>query len=313
MSIREIPSSTEPRCLKVDKMKVLVAIDSSRSSQDVVNSVATHPWPAGTAFCVLSVVDMNHWEGLPALIDDATHQAESLVKSALDKLIPSGYETTSKVQQGFPKLVIPEYAKQWGADLIVIGSQGHNALSRFLLGSVAQTVLRTSPCSVAIIRPDAANPQQSHALKILVATDGSTGAVKAVYSVANRPWPKDSQVRIISVAQLTNPELLGIEFPLISEYPASLLDLAWKEGHIRAIAAVSDARKILAAAGLQIEDDKKIPEGDARSIILDDAKEWGADLIVLGCYGRHSFERLLMGSVSEAVALHAHCSVEVVR
>jgi nucleotide-binding universal stress UspA family protein len=40
---------------------------------------------------------------------------------------------------------------------------------------------------------------------------------------------------------------------------------------------------------------------------------WGADLIVVGSHGRRGVDRYLMGSVSEAVALHAHCSVEVVR
>jgi nucleotide-binding universal stress UspA family protein len=53
--------------------------------------------------------------------------------------------------------------------------------------------------------------------------------------------------------------------------------------------------------------------GEPRAFILDEAKAWGADLIVLGSHGRHGLDRLLMGSVSESVALYAHCSVEVVR
>jgi nucleotide-binding universal stress UspA family protein len=47
--------------------------------------------------------------------------------------------------------------------------------------------------------------------------------------------------------------------------------------------------------------------------ILGMADLWGADLIVVGSHGRRGVDRYLMGSVSEAVALHAHCSVEVVR
>jgi len=47
--------------------------------------------------------------------------------------------------------------------------------------------------------------------------------------------------------------------------------------------------------------------------ILGMADSWGANLIVLGSHGRRGFDRYVMGSVSEAVALHAHCSVEVVR
>jgi nucleotide-binding universal stress UspA family protein len=57
----------------------------------------------------------------------------------------------------------------------------------------------------------------------------------------------------------------------------------------------------------------KVMRGDAKSAILDDAKSWGADLIVMGSHGRRGLERFLVGSVSEAVLRHAHCSVEIVR
>jgi nucleotide-binding universal stress UspA family protein len=48
-------------------------------------------------------------------------------------------------------------------------------------------------------------------------------------------------------------------------------------------------------------------------VILNEAESWQADLIVFGSHGRSGFDRVVMGSVSEAVALHATCSVEVIR
>jgi nucleotide-binding universal stress UspA family protein len=53
--------------------------------------------------------------------------------------------------------------------------------------------------------------------------------------------------------------------------------------------------------------------GDARSCIVDEAKEWGADLIVVGSHGYTGLKRLLLGSVAQSVVTHAPCSVEVVR
>jgi nucleotide-binding universal stress UspA family protein len=53
--------------------------------------------------------------------------------------------------------------------------------------------------------------------------------------------------------------------------------------------------------------------GGPRSVIIDEADKWGADLIVVGSHGHRGFERFLLGSVSEGVARHAHCSVEVIR
>jgi nucleotide-binding universal stress UspA family protein len=48
-------------------------------------------------------------------------------------------------------------------------------------------------------------------------------------------------------------------------------------------------------------------------VILEEARRWDADLIIVGSHGRRGFKRFLLGSVSEAVAMKAHCSVVVVR
>jgi nucleotide-binding universal stress UspA family protein len=53
--------------------------------------------------------------------------------------------------------------------------------------------------------------------------------------------------------------------------------------------------------------------GDARQVILDEAQEWPADLVVLGSHGRTGMKRVLLGSVSDSVSRHARCSVQIVR
>lgn len=55
------------------------------------------------------------------------------------------------------------------------------------------------------------------------------------------------------------------------------------------------------------------PDADPPRAIIDAAREWPADLIVLGSHGRRGFERLLLGSVAESVVRHAPCSVDIVR
>ena len=71
------------------------------------------------------------------------------------------------------------------------------------------------------------------------------------------------------------------------------------------------AAKTLSSAGFRVT--TSVTTGDARSVILDAASEWNADLIVLGSHGRAGLGRFLLGSVSEAVARHARCSVQIVR
>jgi nucleotide-binding universal stress UspA family protein len=48
-------------------------------------------------------------------------------------------------------------------------------------------------------------------------------------------------------------------------------------------------------------------------VIIEEADQTDVDLIVVGSHGHRGIERFMLGSVSEAVALHAHCSVEVIR
>lgn len=100
---------------------------------------------------------------------------------------------------------------------------------------------------------------------------------------------------------------------LASISPARLLEEPLAEAHTRAVNAVYGARKLHEQAGLKVINQQPIPVGDPRTGILDLATAWPSDLIVLGSHGRRGWDRLLMGSVAESVAVHAHCSVEVIR
>ena len=79
----------------------------------------------------------------------------------------------------------------------------------------------------------------------------------------------------------------------------------------RAKEFVAYATRKLEGTGFKVS--SSIEEGDARSVILREAEAWDADLIVLGSHGRTGLVRFLIGSVSEAVARHARCSVQIVR
>ena len=74
---------------------------------------------------------------------------------------------------------------------------------------------------------------------------------------------------------------------------------------------VARAAERLGRAGLSVE--TVVREGDPRTVIVDEATEWRADLIVVGSHGHTGLKRLLLGSVAHAVVAHAPCSVEVVR
>ena len=146
-------------------------------------------------------------------------------------------------------------------------------------------------------------------MKILIATDGSDYSKAAVNSVAERPWPQGSEVKIISAMEI--PYAPATEAWVLPDSYYLELDRVARE---QADAAVKDAVGRIEsgkASGLEII--TKIVSGSAGEVILGEAERWGADLIVLGSHGYSGWQRFLLGSVSHAVATHAHCSVEIVR
>lgn len=71
------------------------------------------------------------------------------------------------------------------------------------------------------------------------------------------------------------------------------------------------AQQIREATDLKVS--MKVLQGSAKDEIVEEAERWGADLIVLGSHGYGTVKRFVLGSVSHAVAMHAPCSVEIVR
>jgi nucleotide-binding universal stress UspA family protein len=292
-------------------MRILLAIDSSELSGEAIRQLAARPWPEDTAVFVFSVVSPTRLgvvgrEG-GQYAAWLTAGAESLVKSAGERLAATGLESVTGVAIGFPASTIIEHARDWGADFIWVGSHGRTGLSRFLMGSASRSVLHRAPCSVVLVKARANQAQRTNesGLRIFLAVDGSECSMTAARSIAGRPWPTGTEVQVVSVADLPMLyfESLQIERHIIDK----IGDYAMNRGQN----AIASAERLLSTTGLKVT--SAFAVGDPRATILDRAKQWGSDLIVVGSHGSRGISRNLVGSVSEAVATHAHCTVEVIR
>lgn len=195
-------------------------------------------------------------------------------------------------------------AEAWNADLIVVGS-GRSAISRLFLGSVSQKVLNYARTSVRITRAEGEG--KSRPPRILVGVDGSTGSLEAVSAVCERSWPEKTKVRLVSVVDTRSPHsiLSAWAAPREGALRSTIGNRDWLEEKLEA------AVEQLAAEGLDAK--PVILNGDPRRVLLKQAKDWRAQTIFLGARGLNSVERFIIGSVSSAVAMHASCSVEVVK
>ena len=146
-------------------------------------------------------------------------------------------------------------------------------------------------------------------MKILLATDGSAHSKAAVEEVANRPFPLKTEVRIVSayakISLLMKTEPMGAS----QEYYAEANHYALQ----KAKNTIENAAKILRNKNPALTVTTIVIEGSPKSVILEEAEKFGADLIIVGSHGSGAIERFLLGSVSHAVSLHAKCSVEIVR
>jgi nucleotide-binding universal stress UspA family protein len=290
-------------------VKVLVATDFSPASP-TIETVKARPWPTGTEVRVLHVVDLAPFEPSAELLETARRGAESVTEFLARDLRRSGLEARAEVLTAHPRTAIAEFARKWGADFILIGSHGVHGLARFLLGSTARAVVRGAPCSVEVVRPGV---KGSSGWKILFATDGSDCATKAARSVAERPWAAGTTVRIASVVAPFMPITDAGTAYFEASQAREVAPLIEAEMRSQAVEAVLQSTEIVRQAGVARVETMEPTSGDPKRVIIEEASKWGATMIVVGSRGRHGLDRLLMGSVSEFVAMHAHCSVEVIR
>jgi nucleotide-binding universal stress UspA family protein len=145
-------------------------------------------------------------------------------------------------------------------------------------------------------------------MKVLLAVDGSACSDAAIEEVVHRPWPPQSEIKIITAAEM--PVVIGMEpWAALPEYFEQL------ELSVRAAAkaVIDDALLKLKTIEDRFKISSEIIQGAPRQAIVEEAERWGADLIVIGSRGLGAWNRLLLGSVSSAVVHHAKCSVEIVR
>lgn len=278
-------------------MKLLIAADSANSTEVLVDAVGIRPWPEGTTAQVLSVVaDIDVPEevwreegyGKAAVRREMETRGEQITPVA-KRLEEIGIPAEVVMARGDPRDLIPFFARKWSSDLIFVRAHVLRDLEHWMLGSVARAVLITAPCTVQIVRD--VTEDRAHTLhsgrRVLLATDGSKTASIAAEALAGRPWPEGSEFRIVTVEE------------------------PWLIKPTNVIHNIDSAEQVLASAGLKAT--TAVLSGKPKEVILEEAKKWNADLIVVGSHGRRGFKRFLLGSVSEAVAMKAHCSVVVVR
>lgn len=146
-------------------------------------------------------------------------------------------------------------------------------------------------------------------MKILLATDDSEHSKAMAKEFAGRTFAPNTKVRIVSAYEVSPYVAHNASMGAWSMYYDSAVDGARN----LAKQSTENAATILRNKNPKISISNAAIEGSPKKVILAEAEKFGADLIIVGSHGRGYLSGFLLGSVSQAVALHAKCSVEIVR
>lgn len=146
-------------------------------------------------------------------------------------------------------------------------------------------------------------------MKLLLATDGSLYSNAALEEIANSPYPPESSVHVISI--INNVVLARGNAPMgaVNKFYAESGRMAME----KAKENIEDAERVLQMKTPALSVSTAIINGSPKSVILQEAEKLEVDLIIVGSHGYGPVKRFVLGSVSQAVALHAKCSVRIVK
>jgi len=207
------------------------------------------------------------------------------------------------IVEGDPASAIIDTALEEGADLIVMSTHGRTGLTRWVLGSVTEKVLRHAHCPVLVVRNEA--PISN----VIITLDGSPLAEQAVEPGCAITDLLGGEVTLVSVEQPIIPdaklvrELDRAESGLGKHLLENLYNNT--ENYLQIVARTFECVDIHTKAA--------ILTGSPANSILEYADEHDVDLIVMATHGRTGIRRWVYGSVTEKVLRRSHCAMLIVR
>lgn len=298
-------------------MKVLLAVDQSRSAKVAAHFLEAVRLPHGTGVSILHVIEMPHI--LPHVPDhhgrlakwrrDARANAKQLIESVATPFQKQGLRVNVLVKEGLPGPTILQTLERGRTDLVVLGPHGLSRVVRFLLGSVSELTLSEAPCSVLVVRGrPRATPDRG--LRVVLATDFSRDADAATALISTLELPPSSQITVVHVRERADDVMARF----IAKGQSALeqaIEAAMRKARQRAWQLLERVTTRFVQRGLPAT--SLLADGYPAEEIIRVAERQRADLVVLGSRGLTALKRILFGSVSRKVARHASCSVLVVR
>lgn len=262
--------------------RIFLATDGSEASQAAVDAtIAIAKSPTATVKVAhVWNLELRHRHGRWDL--EIRSEAEKLVDASVMRLFHAGVMAERQIIRADSNHVaaaIALEAREFGADLVVIGSRGLSDWQSLTQHSVSHQLLCAVDCPVLIVRgrPISASNRASKILLAIAGSDDLAPAARAAVAVAQ---PKAS-VMVVHVARA----IIGLQ------------GFAYVESVDEIRQTIARACTLLSDAGVSVQG-MVAHQGPVAKAVAEIAQDWNADLIVIGSSRMHDIASLFLGSVS---------------
>jgi nucleotide-binding universal stress UspA family protein len=280
--------------------KILVPVDFAHASLWGLD-LARHLLPEGGELRLLYVLDesaLSPMRGVFKVGEVETRGQEELEKLE-QALQGSGIQASTAIRNGHVTHEVLEESRAWGAEALAIGSHGRKGLSRLLLGSVAERLLREIELPTFVVKHE---PEDKPG-NIAFATDFSEASAGGLVAFQVALKSMDAEGVILHVidedAWLLQASMVATSIPL---------DLEPIER--KALASLEERVDLVKAAGLSCKGE--LLNGSPWDKIEEYVQTYRVGLVVLGTHGYRGYERFVLGSVAQKVLRTVSCPVLIV-
>jgi nucleotide-binding universal stress UspA family protein len=281
--------------------KILVPLDGSQLSQRALEPAIAMGKCAGTELLLVRtpVVDTLSFAVTGSKQAEARNDALLYLETIRKSNEQPDLHIQTRLVEGDVAGAIVDTALSEQVDLIIMSTHGYSGLTRWVLGSVTEKVLRSAPCPVLAVRA-ARHPQ-----KVLITLDGSPLSERAIEPGLAVAQSLNAAVTLLRVVPRMSTD------GKLDEHERGLsrrMQEDWIEEAKNYLSARSEAA---ARSGVAIKSEVRI--GSPADIILEHIETYGTDLIVMATHGRTGLKRWVYGSVTAKVLRSVNCSMLVIR
>lgn len=281
---------------------ILLPYDGSEGAAEVLHHASEIAHWADATIQVLYVADTTR-DSVTVVdgetVDVLERKGEDIVEEAAKTLDTFGVPYNTDVIQGNPAPTIVDYAERYDQNLVVMPTHGREGISRYLIGSVSEKVVRLSSVPVLTVRMQSDETLEFPYGNILIPTDGSAAATLAAEHALSLAASLDATVHVLSVV---HEAALGLDVRST---------ISGKESEQAATDAIKTVISEAETRGVT-NTVRHIEHGTPVNEILDCIESYDIHAVGMGTTGRRGTDRILLGSVAEKTVRSAPVPVMTV-